>query len=41
MRAPRIKADKLLLFLITLLVGAGAMIFTSAAFGLVARAIPL
>ena len=37
MRAPRIKADKLLLFLITLLVGAGAMIFTSAAFGLVAR----
>src|SRR3989344_9411326 len=37
MRVLRIKADKVLLLLIALLVVAGAMIFTSAAFGLVAR----
>ena len=37
MRAPRIKADKVLLLLMSLLVVAGAMIFPSAAFGLVAR----
>lgn len=37
MRAPRIKADTVLLLLIALLIVLGAMIFTSAAFGLVAR----